>query len=83
MAKYLISTQEVYRCDTEKQATDLVETAKNDNRFTLTKHSTEKKTIKAKGDDFPEEYYKVVMTKVFNTEKYPEDDSIFVEYERA
>lgn len=68
--KYLISTVETYRVDTESEATQLIAEAKSDNKFTLSKYNCERKDIKEKGD-IVGEYYKVSLTKVFNDIKDP------------
>ena len=68
--KYLISTVETYRVDTESEATQLIEDAKSGNKFTLSKYNRERKDIKEKGE-IVGEYYKVSLTKVFNDIKDP------------
>lgn len=68
--KYLISTVEIYRVDTESEATQLIAEAKSDNKFTLSKYNCERKDIKEKGE-IVGEYYKVSLTKVFNDIKDP------------
>ena len=68
--KYLISTVETYRVDTENEATQLIAEAKSDNKFTLSKYNCERKDIKEKGE-IVGEYYKVSLTKVFNDIKDP------------
>lgn len=68
--KYLISTVETYRVDTESEATQLIAEAKSDNKFTLSKYNCERKDIKEKGE-IVGEYYKVSLTKVFNDIKDP------------
>lgn len=70
MAKYLITTVETYRVDTEHEAVAAIEEAKNDNHYTLSKYSSEYKEQKSKGEVI-DEYYKVVLTKVFNDIKDP------------
>ena len=68
--KFLISTTEVHRVDTENEAVMLIEDAKEDDNFILTKYSTEHKEKKAKGE-IVEEYYKVTLTKSFTDIKEP------------
>lgn len=68
--KYLISTVETYRVDTESEAAQLIAEAKSDNKFTLSKYNCERKDIKEKGE-IVGEYYKVSLTKVFNDIKDP------------
>ena len=69
----LISTVETHRFDTENQATRTIEEAKQDGSYILSKYSTEHKERKSKGE-VVEEYYKVVLTKVFNDIKEPISD---------
>lgn len=68
--KFLISTTEVHRVDTENEAVMLIEDAKKDDNFILIKYSTEHKEKKAKGE-IVEEYYKVTLTKSFTDIKEP------------
>lgn len=79
MAKYLVSTTEVYRADDEYSATQLIEDAKSDSRWALTKYNCEHKEKKSKGD-IVDEWYKVTLVKVFNDEKDPATD-VKVSYE--
>ena len=55
------------RPDTEAEAKGVIEEAKQAGEYTLTKYSSEKKEVKAKGDVI-DEYYKVDLTKVFNAD---------------
>ena len=57
--KFLISTTEVHRVDTENEAVMLIEDAKKDGNFILTKYSTEHKEKK------------VTLTKRFTDIKEP------------
>ena len=50
MSKYLVSTVETYRVDTEAEATKAIEEAKNDNSYVLGKYTSEHKTRKSKGE---------------------------------
>lgn len=68
--KYLISTVETYRVDTESEATQLINNSKAANEYTLSKYNCERKDIKEKGEIIGE-YYKVSLTKVFNDIKDP------------
>ena len=68
---YLISTTEIYRVDTEAEATELINEAKNDPNFILAKYSTTKKERKSKGD-IVDEWYNVNLVKKFTDEKEPE-----------
>lgn len=78
MAKYLITTTETYRVDTEAEATDLINNAKNDTNYVLTKYSTTKRERKQKGE-IVDEWYRVSLVKNFNDEKEP-DGYIEVHY---
>lgn len=63
--KFLISTTEIYRVDSETEAEQLIQDAKYDDKFDLAKYTTEKKEVKAKGEVI-DMYYKVSLNKVFN-----------------
>lgn len=65
MAKYLLRTTEVYRVDSELEATRLIEEAKKDNTYELIKYTNEHKVKKE------DEYEKVSLVKQFNEEKDP------------
>ena len=65
MAKYLLRTTEVYRVDSELEATRLIEEAKKDNTYELIKYTNEHKVKKE------DEYEKVSLVKEFNEEKDP------------
>ena len=78
MAKYLLGVTESYRVDNETEVEALLESAKQDNGYKLIKYSSQKKETKAKGEVI-DEYYKVTLTKEFNSEKEPEVQ-IEVEY---
>jgi hypothetical protein len=67
MSKYLISTTEVFRVDTDEEAKNLIEQAKNSSMFELGKYSSEFKEIKKTEETF----YKVTLTKIFNDIKDP------------
>ena len=71
MSKYLVSVQEVYRADTETEATRLIEEAKESSEFILAKYNCEHKERKAKGEVI-DEYWKVSLHKSFTSEKEPE-----------
>ena len=47
---YLIKTTEVYRCANEKEANALIQKAKASSDYTVTKNSSEIRTLKAKGE---------------------------------
>ena len=71
MSKYLIQTTEVYRADSEIEAQEIIGAAKAAAEYTLTKYSSEKKEVKAKGE-VVDEYYKISLTKAFTDIKEPE-----------
>lgn len=75
MSSYLIKVTEQYRCDTENEARTLVEEAKKDNRYTVTKSSNEIKTLKQKGE-IVDSWRRVIITKEFTTEKEPDNQII-------
>ena len=77
--KYLISTKEVYRVDTENLVENLVNEAKNDNRFVLTKYNVEKREQKMKGV-VVDEWYRVTLEKKFTDEKEPASE-VRIDYE--
>ena len=70
MSKYLIKTTEEYRADTELEATELINAAKADSRYILSKYSSVKKEKKQKGEII-DEYYIVALVKVFDDAKAP------------
>lgn len=78
MAKYLIKTTEEHRADTEGEATELIEAAKNDARYTLAKYSSVHKERKAKGEVI-DDYFMVTLVKVFDDAKEPYGEAT-VEY---
>ena len=49
----------------------MIEEAKQDKKFTLTKHTSQFKERKAKGEVI-DQWFKVTLTKVFTDEKEPE-----------
>ncbi len=67
---YLIKTTEQYRCSNEEEAAKLIEDAKNATEYEVTKHSTEVKTLKQKGE-IVDEWQRVTITKIFSEEKEP------------
>lgn len=68
--EYLVSTTEVYRVDDEASAAALIEKAKRDSMYDLSKYSSVKKEKKQKGEII-DEWYQVSLTKKFNDEKDP------------
>lgn len=76
MAKYLIKTTEIYRCDTETEAEQLIDESKKAMAYTLIKSTSEAKDNKKTGDN----WVRVTLTKVFTDEKEPAE-TISVSYE--
>lgn len=70
MSKYLTKVHEIYRADTETEATMLIQEAKKDKTFTLDKYNCEHKERKAKGEVI-DNYYRVTLIKSFDDEKEP------------
>lgn len=79
MSKYLVSTIETYRVDTEAEATKVIEEAKQDNAYVLGKYTSEHKERKSKGEVI-DEYWKLSLTKIFNDIKEP-DSVVEIGYE--
>mgnify|MGYP003474638914 CR=1 FL=1 len=79
MSKYLVSTIETYRVDTEAEAAKAIEEAKNDNSYVLGKYTSEHKERKSKGE-VVDEYWKLSLTKLFNDIKEPES-IVNIDYE--
>ena len=73
MAKYLITTTETYRVDSETQVEAILEEAKNDSNYTLVKYSSTYKERKEKGD-VVDYWYRLTLTKAFTEEKEPDRD---------
>lgn len=69
--KYLIRTVETYRVENEGEAKKVIEEAKADKTYVLSKYSSEYKCTKSKGE-VDEEWYRVILTKDFNVEKQPD-----------
>lgn len=78
---YLIRVTEQYRCDTEAEARELVEAAKKNHQYTITKSSIEIKETKQKGE-VVDEWRRVLLTKVFTSEKEP-DTQIYPVYQEG
>lgn len=79
MSKYLVSTTEIYRVDTESEATKVIEEAKNDSSYILGKYTNEHKERKSKGEVI-DDYWKLTLTKLFNDIKDP-DSVVNINYE--
>lgn len=75
---YLVRTVETYRVANEAEAKKLIESAKGDKNYTLSKYSSEYKCTKTKGE-ISDEWYRVILTKDFNVEKEP-DSSVEITY---
>lgn len=71
MSKYLISSVDTYRVDSEDEAKTLIEEAKHDNNYILSKSSQELKEVKSKGE-VVDSYYKVQLTRTFTSIKEPD-----------
>lgn len=80
MSSYLIKVTEQYRCDSEQEAKRLIDEAKQSHQYTVTKTSSEIKTLKQKGEII-DEWRRVLITKEFNNEKEP-DSTIMPLYEQ-
>ena len=78
MARYLLKTTEEYRVDKEFEAAELIEAAKADNRYILSKYSSVHKERKQK-HEIVDEYYIVTLVKVFDDPKDPQGEAT-VEY---
>lgn len=70
MAKYLIKTTEEHRADTEAEAAELIDAAKKDGRYVLSKFSSVHKERKQKGEII-DDYFIVTLVKVFDDAKEP------------
>lgn len=71
MSSYLIKVTEQYRCDSETEAKNLIDEAKQNHQYTVTKSSSEIKTTKQKGE-IVDEWRRVLITKEFTSEKEPD-----------
>lgn len=70
MAKHLISVTEVYRVDSEEEAARVINEAKEDSKYSLSKYSSVHKERKKQGE-IVDEWYRLTLTKVFDDEKEP------------
>lgn len=68
--RYLLNTTEIYRVATVEEATEIIDEAKRDGNYILSKYSSVKREQKAKGEVI-DEWYKVTLVKSFNEEKEP------------
>lgn len=69
--KYLISTVETYRVDTEEEAKVIIEEAKQNDNFILTKYTCDLKEVKETKKSEGYSFWKVTLTKQFNDIKDP------------
>lgn len=69
MAKYLLSTVETWRTDTEQEAKDLINLAKTQ-AGEVTKYGCIYKNQVSKGEII-QEWYRVTITRVLDVEKEP------------
>ena len=74
MAKYLLKTTEEHRADSEAEAAELINAAKADGRYVLSKYSSVKKERKAKGEII-DEYFIVTLVKVFDDPRDPQGEA--------
>ena len=71
MSKYLLKVEEVYRADSEAEAAQIIEDAKKDDQFILSKYTSVKRERKQKGEII-DEWMRVTLTKTFTDEKEPD-----------
>jgi len=77
--RYLISTTETYRVNSESDVETLINEAKTAHEYELAKYTREYKEKKLKGEVI-DSWYKVTLTKKFTDEKEP-DRSVEISYE--
>lgn len=71
MGKYLIKVTEEYRADSEAEADEILNAARQEEDMYEIKKSTKtKKQAKAKGE-IVDEWFNVSITKIFDSEKEP------------
>ena len=70
MSDFFISNVETHVVNTEAEAAKIIEDAKKETFYTLSKYTSECKEKKVKGE-VADRYYKVTLTKVFNDIKNP------------
>ena len=80
MSKYLVSTVETYRVDSEGEVEIMLEQAKSAAEYELKKYTSEKKEKKDKSGEIIDSYFKVALHKIFNEEKEPNSE-VSVVYE--
>lgn len=74
--KYLIKTVETYRADSEKEALEIIDDAKKDSSFELTKYTSETKPIK-EGGEIVDEYRLISLYKTFDNAKEPMGNAVY------
>ena len=74
MSTFLIKTVEIYRADSEAEATQLIEEAKRSNKYILNKSTSTLKERKQKGE-IVDSWYRVELHKIFDDEKEPIGDA--------
>lgn len=79
--KYLLKTQEIYRVQTENEATTLIEEAKSDGKGEVVKYNCEYREQKAKGE-VVDTWYRVTINRLFTNEKEP-DGFVSVNYSNS
>lgn len=78
MSRYLVTTTEVYRIDSEDEVEAFIAEAKKAN-YELKKYTSEYKETKSKGEVL-DSWFRVTLTKGFNVEKDPASQ-VDVKYE--
>lgn len=80
MSVYRIKREETFRADTEREAARVIDEAKASNKFILAKFTSVKKEAKQKGE-VVDEWYRVTLTQVYDSEKEPVGDPIAIDFE--
>lgn len=70
MSKWLCKVTEEYRCDSDSEAMEIIEEAKQNGMYELKKYTNDYKERKAKGE-VVDAYHLVSLVKVFNDPKEP------------
>ena len=78
MSKYLITVTEIYRVDTEQEAINMIQEAKDNNQYQLLEQNYKYKEKTQKGE-IVDTYWKVTLKKGFDNEKEP-CGNISIEY---
>ena len=69
--RYLLNVTETYRVSDDNEAKALIEEAKKDRNYNLTKYASQQKVKKSKGE-IEDEWVRVTLVKEFTEEKEPE-----------